>query len=310
MNVTILGATGGLGRNVVDAALARGHTVRALVRDPSKAKLPAEVTVVRGDATDPEQVREASEADVVFFCVNPPFSDWARSFPPLLEAALSAARATGARLIFPGNVWIYGKGEAGLRIDEARAPTPSSQRGKLRAAMEATLFASGVDVRLVRLPEFYGPSVLTLTAHLFRAVVEKRRALWPGPLERELEFVFMPDAAKVLVTVAELGAAAPLRLHLPGVRSTVRGFVEQLSLTSGEKVRVLGVPAWALSIAALFDASARGAQDIRHLLTDPVLLDGGLAERTLGSIPRTPLAEAIAQTWAWHRARPELRLQG
>jgi hypothetical protein len=40
------------------------------------------------------------------------------------------------------------------------------------------------------------------------------------------------------------------------------------------------------------------------------MLDGALAERSLGAIPRTPLTEAIAQTWAWHRERPELRLQG
>ena len=41
MNVTVLGATGGLGRNVVDAALSHGHAVKALVRDSKRAKLPA-----------------------------------------------------------------------------------------------------------------------------------------------------------------------------------------------------------------------------------------------------------------------------
>lgn len=310
MNLSVLGATGGLGRNVVDAALARGHAVRALVRDPSRAKLPPEVTLVRGDATDLTRVREASEADVVFFCVNPPFSDWATAFPPLLETALAAARATRARLLFPGNVWVYGKVEAGVRVDEARAPTPGSERGTLRAKMEASLFDSGLDARLVRLPEFYGPSVLTLTARLFRAALRGHSVLWPGPIDRDLELVFMPDAAKALVAVAELGAAAPLRMHLPGTVSTVRDFAAELSRQAGKQVSPRSVPEWVLALAAKFDASARGAYDIRHLLTHPVVLDGALAERTLGSIPRTPLVEAIAQTWAWHRERPELRLQG
>lgn len=305
MNVTVLGATGGLGRNVVDAALARGHAVRALVRDPTRAELPAAVTVVKGDAADVEKVKEACEAEVVFFCVNPPFSDWARAFPPLLDASLAAVRATGARLIFPGNVWIYGEVPPGALIDESRSPTPSSVRGKLRAAMEDTLFTSGADVRLVRLPEFYGPSVVTLTARIFRAAMEKRRVLWPGPLDRELELVFMPDAAKALVAVAELGAAAPARLHLPGSRSTARAFIEQVGASS-----MVGVPSWVLALAGMFDASARGAHDIRHLLTHPVLLDGALATRTLGSVPCTPLNESIAQTLAWHRERPALKLQG
>lgn len=308
MNVTVLGATGGLGRNVVDAALARGHSVRALVR--SKASLPSSVTVTSGDATDLETMKEACASEVVFFCVNPPFSEWARAFPPLLKTAIDAVRATGARLIFPGNVWIYGEVEPGALIDESRPPAPSSERGKLRAAMEETLFSSGVDARLVRLPEFYGPSVVTLTARIFRAVLEEKRLLWPGPLDAELEFVFMPDAAKALVAIAELGASAPPRVHLPGSRSTARNFLEQVSLAAKKAHRVSSVPAWALALAGMVDASAKGAHDIHHLQTHPVLLDGKLLERTLGEVPRTPLAEAIAQTLAWHVDRPGLRLQG
>lgn len=308
MNVTVLGATGGLGRNVVDAALARGHSVRALVR--SKHSLPPAVTVISGDATDLEKVKETCAAEVVFFCVNPPFSDWARAFPPLLKTAIDAARATGARLIFPGNVWIYGEVEPGALVDEARVATPSSERGRLRATMEETLFSSGIDARLVRLPEFYGPNVVTLTARIFRAVLEERRLLWPGPLDRELEFVFMPDAAKALVTIAELDASAPARMNLPGSRSTARGFLEQVSLAAKKPYRATSVPMWALALAGLFDGAAKGAHDIRHLQTHPVLLDGKLAERTLGEVPRTPLDEAISQTLAWHVARPELRLQG
>jgi uncharacterized protein YbjT (DUF2867 family) len=40
MRIAVLGAGGGLGRNVVDTALAERHDVVALVRDPKKAELP------------------------------------------------------------------------------------------------------------------------------------------------------------------------------------------------------------------------------------------------------------------------------
>lgn len=54
MNLAILGATGRTGVEVVRAALARGHTVTVLARDPRKASdlLPAEAGVVEGDLTD------------------------------------------------------------------------------------------------------------------------------------------------------------------------------------------------------------------------------------------------------------------
>ena len=50
--ILVTGATGGVGRQVVDALLARGATeVRALTKDPRRAALPAEVDVVSGPPT-------------------------------------------------------------------------------------------------------------------------------------------------------------------------------------------------------------------------------------------------------------------
>src|SRR5271157_5951276 len=55
MTVSVVGATGSIGRLVVDEAIRQGHAVRALVRNPSKARqLPPEAQVVVGDVTRPE----------------------------------------------------------------------------------------------------------------------------------------------------------------------------------------------------------------------------------------------------------------
>ncbi|WIY04098.1 NAD(P)H-binding protein [Amycolatopsis mongoliensis] len=45
MKITVLGATGGVGREVVGQALDRGWEVTAVVRDPARLKLPAHVVV-------------------------------------------------------------------------------------------------------------------------------------------------------------------------------------------------------------------------------------------------------------------------
>ncbi|MFI1014301.1 NAD(P)H-binding protein [Streptomyces sp. NPDC020965] len=59
MTYLITGATGTVGRQIVRELLARGHSVRALTRDPASANLPADVDVVRGDLTDPDSLRPA-----------------------------------------------------------------------------------------------------------------------------------------------------------------------------------------------------------------------------------------------------------
>ncbi len=60
MKLTVFGATGGTGREVVAQALAVGHEVTVLVRDPAKLDhLDPQVRIEVGDATDPDAVRRA-----------------------------------------------------------------------------------------------------------------------------------------------------------------------------------------------------------------------------------------------------------
>ena len=49
MTILVTGATGRIGRHVVEQLVGRGADVRALTRDPAKATLPAGVEVVQGD---------------------------------------------------------------------------------------------------------------------------------------------------------------------------------------------------------------------------------------------------------------------
>jgi NADH dehydrogenase len=57
--VLVTGATGYVGRRLVPALAAAGHTVRVLVRDPSTANVPDGVTVMQGDVTDPRSLGPA-----------------------------------------------------------------------------------------------------------------------------------------------------------------------------------------------------------------------------------------------------------
>ncbi|WP_144720304.1 SDR family oxidoreductase [Agrococcus jejuensis] len=72
--ILVLGATGYLGGRLAPRLVARGHVVRALVRNPDRlAGVPWEgdVDVVRGDLADPESVRAAmQDIDVVYHLVH------------------------------------------------------------------------------------------------------------------------------------------------------------------------------------------------------------------------------------------------
>jgi uncharacterized protein YbjT (DUF2867 family) len=60
MTILSVGATGSIGRLVVEESLRQGHAVRALVRDAAKARrLPRGVQVVVGDVTRPDTLNAA-----------------------------------------------------------------------------------------------------------------------------------------------------------------------------------------------------------------------------------------------------------
>jgi uncharacterized protein YbjT (DUF2867 family) len=60
VELLVVGATGGLGRAIVDEALTRGHRVSALVRDASKGRFSESVRMQGGDVLDPQTVAAAA----------------------------------------------------------------------------------------------------------------------------------------------------------------------------------------------------------------------------------------------------------
>lgn len=69
LTVLCVGATGSVGRHVVEEALRRGHAVRALVRSRAKATgLPTPVEIVVGELTQPDSLVQAVEGvDAIVF---------------------------------------------------------------------------------------------------------------------------------------------------------------------------------------------------------------------------------------------------
>ena len=72
MNVLVVGATGSIGRLVVDEAIRQGHAVRALVRTAGKGHpLPREAQVIIGDVTRPDTLPAAVDGvDAIVFTLG------------------------------------------------------------------------------------------------------------------------------------------------------------------------------------------------------------------------------------------------
>jgi uncharacterized protein YbjT (DUF2867 family) len=70
MTILVTGATGRVGRQVVQQLVNRDADVRVLVRDPSKASFPAGVEVAQGDLLDIDALRAAFAGVSTLFLLN------------------------------------------------------------------------------------------------------------------------------------------------------------------------------------------------------------------------------------------------
>ncbi|MDT8262353.1 NmrA/HSCARG family protein [Roseomonas sp. DSM 102946] len=97
MTILVTGATGNVGRNVVEHLVNRGAHVRALVRDPSKASFPASVEVVQGDLLDVDSLRTAFSGVSTLFLLNGVVAD---EYTQALVAVAVAREAGIERIVY------------------------------------------------------------------------------------------------------------------------------------------------------------------------------------------------------------------
>lgn len=104
MRVVLYGATGMIGSRILKELLSRGHTVTAVVRDPSKLQPQNNLTIEKGDLLDPASIAKlAWGADVIVSSYGPPSGAEANRLADVARALIAGARRAGSpRIIVVG----------------------------------------------------------------------------------------------------------------------------------------------------------------------------------------------------------------
>jgi nucleoside-diphosphate-sugar epimerase len=306
----VIGATGGIGCEVAQALLARGWNVRALHRDPAAAQrrsdLPKSIIWVAGDAMSTADVfAAASGAHLIIHAANPPYyRDWRGLALPMLQHAIEAARASGARLVLPGNVYNYGP-DALPVVSETSPQNPKTRKGQVRVEMESMLAratGSGVRSLVVRAGDYFGPRQ---PYGMFKDVMVKpgrpvRSVTYPGQHGVGHAWAYLPDLAEAIARLAENDAQlAAFETVNYGGYWLERG--EEIARSIG---RVVGRPAIAirpfpwllLRLASPVMGLAREMLEMRYLWQVFLRLDNAKLVALIGPEPHRPLDTAVRET--------------
>lgn len=160
MKISVLGASGGCGRLLVEQAASKGHDVTAVVRS-SQYQAPAGVKVVRGALTEEKTLREGlAGCEVVVSALGlrlESIAPWARPeqadfLSKSTPALISAMRATGVNRLLA--ISAGGVGDSRDKVPAAfRAFVSFSalrHAYKELEVMEQLLLASGLEVCICR----------------------------------------------------------------------------------------------------------------------------------------------------------------
>ncbi|MGZ3374422.1 MAG: NAD(P)H-binding protein [Gemmatimonadaceae bacterium] len=176
--VLVTGATGRVGRLVVDELLRAGASVRAFTRRPEHAALPARVEVVTGDFTNPASLDAALEGAAAVFLV------WtaAPATAPAVIARLAAHKSSLPRRV------VYLSAPHQTPHPFFQQPNPMRE---LHAGIERLLAATNLGVTLIR------PGIFASNARH-----------WWGPQIRDGDVVRWPYASAETAPVDERDIAA------------------------------------------------------------------------------------------------------
>ena len=310
-SVLVLGASGGIGGEMLRQLVAKGWKVRALKRGLGVASRKAEgVEWIEGDAMNAQDVDSASEGcSVIIHAVNPPgYRGWGRQVLPMIDNTIAAAAAQGATIVLPGTVYNYGP-DAFPVLHEDALQRPLTRKGKIRVEMEKRLHEAtenrNVRVIVVRAGDFFGPGARNnwLAQGMIRPGAVPTDIKLPGTPGIGHQYAYLPDVAATMIALLEMGDKLPpfASYHMAGYwdqDGTQLGRAIQRVLEShGAKPPTLkAFPWWMVQLAAPFNETLREMMEMRYLWQCPVRMENQRLLQVLGAEPHTPLETALACT--------------
>jgi nucleoside-diphosphate-sugar epimerase len=305
----VIFGTGAIGLATLDALRRRGETAR-LVNRSGHARVPDDVEVIGGDASDPAFTTAAAHgAAVIYQTLNPPYPQWTAQFPALQAGVLGAAEAAGARLVSMENVYMYGR-PAGRPFTEDRAHDAHTKKGQLRGRMARELLAAHragrVEVAIGRASDYFGPrggAQSNLGDRVFPAALAGKTATVLGDPDQPHTYTYIPDIGEGLAVLGEHPDAPGEAWHLPNDPNTrtTRQLVETIYQRAGQtRTKLRTIPPLLLRVIALANPTVRELLEMQYQFAEPFIVDSSKIATKLG-VTATPLNQAIIDTLDTYR---------
>ncbi|MFD2330811.1 NAD(P)H-binding protein [Cohnella sp. GCM10020058] len=305
----VIGATGGTGAAITEELVSRGIDTIAFGRSRHKLEQfanrlgnPAHLTLAVGDAMRPDDIAsQAGGTDVWFHCANVPYHEMTSKLIPLGESVMEAADRMAARVVAIDGMYPYGRRQSNP-VTEEHPKAPHTRKGKVRLDYERMLFSkrwNKAKVAIARLPDYYGPTAneASYLGSTLEAIAAGKMAFYIGNMHIPREFVYLPDAAAMIVELADRDFAYGQNWHIPGAGLIAgRDIVKIAQSASGSVKPVIPLKKLGLSLLGIGIPVMKEVVEMLYLTEEPLTLSRDKYERFIGQVVATPFQEGIAST--------------
>ncbi|MEM7320553.1 MAG: epimerase, partial [Pseudomonadota bacterium] len=240
--------------------------------------------------------RLAEQADVIVNGWNPAYPDWAAQLPGLHESVIRAARKSGATVILPGNVYVFGA-ETAPPWSEHSPHQATNLLGRLRIGMEGAYREAGVRTILLRAGDFIDTRA---SGNWFDMIMikslAKGRFAYPGDPEIAHSWAYLPDLARAAVELSEKRRTLPhfCDIPFPGYTLSGRDLADILASVTNKPVHLRRMNWLPLHFARPVWPMARFLLEMRYLWNTAHALDGTLFDKYLPGFWHTHPEQALA----------------
>jgi nucleoside-diphosphate-sugar epimerase len=302
----VVTGAGPVGWTVAEQLAERGERVRVLTRSGAGPDRPG-VEKLKADVSNRGLLGEAFEgATAVFHCIHGSAysaAAWQRELPAAEQVVMTAARGTGAAVVFPESLYSYSNPRQVMTEDSPREAA-GGKRG-VRAALLRSRAASRTDTVSVVAGDFFGPRVRMAHAgeRMVPAVLAGRPLQVAGSGDLPHSFTYVPDLAAAMIRAAGKPELWNRVLHAPtNPPLTQRQMAQAFAAVAGMRdPKIRAVPGWALRAVGLFSADLRELGETLYQFQQPFAMDSRASEEQLGLRP-TPLHVAARETVDWWRS--------
>lgn len=276
--VLILGASGRFGRHAAACFGNAGWRVRLYDRSAGN------------------MAQSASGADVIVNALNPPYPAWQAAVPGITRQVIAAARKTGATVIIPGNIYVYGAG-SGPILKSTTAHAAQNPLGRVRIAMEQAYRDAGIKTIILRAGDFIDTQASgNWLDKIIAARIDKGVLRYPGDPDAPHSWAFLPDMARAAVELAERRQSLDRFSDIPfaGYTLSGRALAAIFADLTGAPVRVAGMSWFPLTLLRPFWPMARHLIEMRYLWSMPHRIAGDEFDAVLPDFRHTPVSEALA----------------